>query len=89
MVTKNTEIEVLVIPYKSFIAEHGQARLDNNILETYVKFTGRENIRVCSSIQKGYIFAWESPFPHDVKKDFQFALRIDYDLIVKEYEAVA
>lgn len=87
MITKNTEIEVLVIPYKSFIAEHGQAHLDTNIMKTYVNSTGRENVRLCSSIQKGYIFAWESPFPHDVQKDFRFALRIDFDGILKDLEA--
>lgn len=90
MLIKNNEIDVFVIPYASFIEEHGTACLDKNIAKTYERLTGRENARhICSSIQSGYIFAWESPFPRDVNKDFRFALSLDFSTLREKYEAVA
>lgn len=90
MIVQNNRIDVFVIPYRSFIEEHGTTSLDNNIMKTYKKSTGREKVkRVCSSIQGGYIFAWVSPFPQDVKRDFQFSLSLDYEAIKQQYEATA
>ena len=90
MIIKNNGIDVFVMPYASFIEEHGPAYLDKNIAKTYERLTGREKTRhICSSIQGGYIFAWESPFPRNVSKDFRFALSLDFSTLMKKYEATA
>lgn len=87
MANENNQTLIFVHDYDAFIAKHGIAKLDKHIAEEFYATLGKSDRKqIVSSIKKGYIFAWESPFPTDVMKDLRFALNINYAGIVKTIE---
>ncbi|HVI40573.1 MAG TPA: hypothetical protein VM577_07935 [Anaerovoracaceae bacterium] len=89
VVQSSNQIDVYVEPYQDFVTTNGEAKLDKKIALAYKSATNRKGRgNICSSIQKGYIFAWESQSA-DIQEDFQFALSLDYEALQQKYEEAA
>ncbi|WP_312652977.1 hypothetical protein [Aminipila sp.] len=83
MVVESNGITFYIVPWTQFVEKFGLKNIDKNIASEFRNTTKKYTKKhICSTIQSGKIFAWES-ICKDKNKELQFALSLNFNSLLR------